>query len=399
MKLLLLNYEYPPLGGGAGRAMQSIAKHLVAMGHSVDIITSSTKFSFNYILDDGIKVYAVPSLRKGIHDCGLRGALTYLFFAYFKLLKLLRSNRYDFVHYFFSLPTAFLSILPGRHLKLPYIVSLRGSDVPNYDIHNKKLELLHRVYSPVTKLIWNRAKAVIAVTSSLKQTALLTSPNQLIEVIPNGIDTNIFLPVTGFRRNDDKFRLITVSRLIKRKGIQYILKALSEMKDNSISLTIIGEGNYENELRKMSKNLGLSNVVTFMGFCKRDVIQSYFWQSDAFILLSLAEAFGNVFAEAMASGLPIIGAKQGGILDLVGEENGILVDPENFSQIKCAILSMKNNKEMRIKMGKVNTEKIELKYKWEKVALAYNNIYEEILNGSYKQKRKIVLNCITKSGD
>ncbi len=171
------------------------------------------------------------------------------------------------------------------------------------------------------------------------------------------------------------------------------------MKDNSISLTIIGEGNYENELRKMSKNLDLSNVVTFMGFCKRNVIQSYFWQSDVFILLSLAEAFGNVFAEAMASGLPIIGARQGGILDLVGEDNGILVDPENFSQIKCAILTMKNNKEMRIKMGKVNTEKIELNYKWEKVALAYNNIYEKILNGSYEQKRKLVLNFIVKSGD
>ena len=81
MQLLLLNYEYPPLGGGAGRAMQSIAKELSKMGHGVDIITSNTQFSYNYILDDGVKVYKVPSLRKGIHDCGLRGAITYLFFA------------------------------------------------------------------------------------------------------------------------------------------------------------------------------------------------------------------------------------------------------------------------------------------------------------------------------
>jgi len=102
MKLLLLNYEYPPLGGGAGRAMQSIAKQLVEMGHDVDIITSHTKFSFNSILDGGIKVYAVPSLRKGIHDCGIRGAFTYLFFAYLILLKLLHHSKYDFVHFFLS---------------------------------------------------------------------------------------------------------------------------------------------------------------------------------------------------------------------------------------------------------------------------------------------------------
>jgi glycosyltransferase involved in cell wall biosynthesis len=132
VKLLLLNYEYPPLGGGAGRATQSIAEQLASMGQDVNIITSHISFSYKDIVEKGFKVYFVPSLRKGIHNCGLRGALTYVFFAYFKLLKLLRSNEYDIVHYFFSLPTAFLSILPGKHRKLPYIVSLRGSDVPNY---------------------------------------------------------------------------------------------------------------------------------------------------------------------------------------------------------------------------------------------------------------------------
>ena len=374
MKLLLLNYEYPPLGGGAGQATQSLAKQLVKLGHDVDIITSHTKFAFNYNLDGGAKVYSVPSLRKGIHDCGLRGAFTYIVFAYFEMLKLVRSKKYDIIHYFFSLPTAFLSILPGNHLKLPYIVSLRGSDVPNYDIYNRKLELLHKIYLPVTKLIWKRSMAVIAVTSSLKQTALRTNPRQLIDVIPNGLDINIFSQVTKYKRKDNNFRLITVSRLIKRKGIQHVLKALSEIKDSSICLTIIGEGNYENELKSISNKLGLIKVVTFLGFCARDIIPLYFWQSDAFILLSLAEAFGNVIAEAMACGLPIIGANIGGIPDLVGKENGILVDPENISQIKCAIKTLKNSKEMRINMGKVNAEKIAHKYNWEKIALAYKFI-------------------------
>jgi glycosyltransferase involved in cell wall biosynthesis len=125
----------------------------------------------------------------------------------------------------------------------------------------------------------------------------------------------------------------------------------------------------------MSRKLGLSNIVNFLGFCPRNNIPSYFSQSDAFILLSLAEAFGNVIAEAMACGLPIIGANQGGIPDLVGEENGILVEPENISQIKSAILLIKNNKDLRIKMGKANAEKIKQKYNWEKIATAYKDIY------------------------
>jgi len=385
MKLLLLNYEYPPLGGGAGRAMQSIAKQIAAMGHDVDILTSNITFGYNDTIDYGIRVFAVPSVRKGIHDCGFRGAFTFVFFAYFKILKLVRYKKYDIVHYYFSLPTAFLSLLPGKHRCVPYIISLRGSDVPNYDIFNKKLELLHLIFLPITKLIWKRAKAVIAVTTSLKQTALNTNPNQLIDVIPNGIDTNIFSPAVDYKGNDNKFRLITVSRLIERKGIQYVLNALSEINDESIHLTIIGEGNFEDELRDICEKHGLNNVVTFMGFRRRDTIPAYFSKSDVFILPSLAEAFGNVIGEAMACGLPIISTNEGGIPDLVGEENGILVEAGNVVQIKSAIMAMKTNEEMRIRMGKTNRVKIEQKYKWEKVALAYNRIYEESLNGRYRK--------------
>jgi glycosyltransferase involved in cell wall biosynthesis len=384
VKLLLLNYEYPPLGGGAGRATQSIAEQLASMGQDVNIITSHISFSYKDIVEKGFKVYFVPSLRKGIHNCGLRGALTYVFFAYFKLLKLLRSNEYDIVHYFFSLPTAFLSILPGKHRKLPYIVSLRGSDVPNYDIYNKRLELLHKIYLPITKRIWKEAKSVVAVTNSLKQTALRTNPRQLINVIPNGININIFSPVKRLNGSENIFRLITVSRLIKRKGIQDILKALAELNDKCISLTIIGEGNYENELKSICNKLGLNDTVKFIGFCPRNDIPSHFGQSDVFILLSLAEAFGNVIAEAMACGLPIIGANKGGIPDLVNEENGILVQPENIAQIKSAIITMKNNKEMRIIMGKVNAEKIASKYNWKHIAEAYKDIYTKNLNGHNK---------------
>ena len=365
--------------------MESIAKQLSSMGHDVNIITSHISFSYKNIVENGIKIYFVPSLRKGIHNCGLRGALTYLFFAYFKLLKLSKSNKYDIAHYFFSLPTAFLSILPGRHRKLPYIVSLRGSDVPNYDIYNSRLEFLHKIYLPVTKYIWKNAKSVVAVTNSLKQTALQTNPQQSISVIPNGIDIKIFSPNANIEAGDEKkFRLITVSRLIKRKGVQDVLKALSEIDDNHITLTIIGEGNYENELKNMSNKLGLNGRVKFMGFCPRNDIPSYFWQSDAFILLSLAEAFGNVVAEAMACGLPIIGAKQGGIPDLVSDENGILVQPEDIEQIKSAIITMRDNKEMRIKMGKINAEKIADKYNWKHIAEAYKEIYTKNANGYNK---------------
>jgi glycosyltransferase involved in cell wall biosynthesis len=384
MRVLLLNYEFPPLGGGAGRAMQSMAHQLAAMGHEIDIVTSHTKFTYKESVECGVKIFAVPSFRNGIHDCGIKGVFIYLFFAYFKILKLFRSNNYDIIHYFFSLPTAFISLLPGKHRKIPYVVSLRGSDVPNYDVYNKKLKILHSLTLPLTRVIWSRAKSVIAVTKSLEHIAAQTSPFQRIEVIPNGIDSTIFTRLSYPDKNDREFKLITVSRLIERKGIQHILKALAETGDKSIRLVIIGEGNYENELLKICKNLKLTDVVTFLGFRMRDTLPEYFSKSDVFILPSLAEAFGNVIAEAMACGLPIISTKEGGIVDLVEHENGILVEPGNISQIKAAIIKMKSDLEMRKCMSNANHLKMAENFNWEKITLSYIHLYERSINEYYK---------------
>jgi glycosyltransferase involved in cell wall biosynthesis len=355
-----------------------------AMGNEIEIVTSHTKFAYKESVECGVKIFAVPCFRNGIHDCGIKGVLSFLLFAYFKILKLFRSNNYDVIHYFFSLPTAFISLLPGKHRKIPYIVSLRGSDVPNYDIYNKKLKILHTLTLPLTKIIWSRAKAVTSVTESLKHIALQTSPSQNIEVIPNGIDTNIFTRLSLSNKNNKEFRLITVARLIERKGIQDVLKALADIRDKSISLSIIGEGSYKNELHKLCNNLKLTDAVTFLGYRMRDRLPEYFSQSDVFILTALAEAFGNVIAEAMACGLPVISTKVGGIIDLIENENGILVEPGNVGQIKAAIIKMKSDFEMRKCMSSANYFKITENFKWEKITSSYFNIYQRSINEYYK---------------
>jgi hypothetical protein len=103
------------------------------MGYTIHVLTSKLKEQLREEKMDGITVYRVPSFRKGIHDCGMCGAYTYIFFAFFKLTYLLKNNDYDIVHVFFSLPTGLLTLLPGKMHTIPYIVSLRGSDVPGYD--------------------------------------------------------------------------------------------------------------------------------------------------------------------------------------------------------------------------------------------------------------------------
>ncbi len=377
MNILMLNYEFPPIGGGAGKATSNLAAELARMGHQVDVLTSRIKGQPAKERMNGFTVYRVMSWRKGIHDCGFRGALTYVLLAIFKFLQLTRKNQYDVIHYFFGLPTGFLSLLPGPHNKVPYFISLRGSDVPGYDQYNKGLEKVHRLLVPLTRKIWRNAGQIIAVTNSLKKTAQLTAPLQKFHVIPNGVESKFLKVLPPVNKKNDELKLISVARLIERKGIDHLLYALADLRDPDISLLIVGTGNFETQLKKICRGLSLEEVVTFYGFCNPQVLPELYAQYDVFILPSQAEAFGNVFAEAMACGLPVIGTNIGGIPDLVGKENGILTRPGDINQIKHAIVTLQKSHKLRTQMQLENRKKIIAQYSWKSVTNQHITLYQE----------------------
>jgi len=377
MKILILNYEFPPLGGGAGKATFNLAKELAGLGHQVDVLTSGIRGQPAKEKMAEFTAYRVMSWRKGIHDCGFRGAATYVFFAALKLRQLTRQKRYDIIHYFFGLPTGFLSLLPGPQNKIPYVISLRGSDVPGYDKYNKNLQKVHRILAPITRKIWKNAGQMIAVTNSLKKTAQLTAPLQKFHVIPNGVESIFLKALSSTDHDKPHLKLISVARLIERKGIHHILYALAELRDPEISLLIVGSGSHEAELKRICNHLSLEKVVTFYGFCNPRMLPALYADSDIFILPSQAEAFGNVFAEAMACGLPIIGTDIGGIPDLVGKENGILTRPGNIEQIKRAILTLKNSQKQRAQMQLANRKRIIENYSWKSVANQHIALYQK----------------------
>jgi glycosyltransferase involved in cell wall biosynthesis len=151
--------------------------------------------------------------------------------------------------------------VPWAFRRTPYIVSLRGSDVPYYDIYNSKVHFFNLALKPVNKYIWKKAKRVIALSESLKTTALKSATNQPIGVIPNGVETELFKPNSNGRQSGKQLRLITVSRLIKRKGIDHILKALAELRDEKISLLIVGTGSYEDYLKELCSKLKSERIM------------------------------------------------------------------------------------------------------------------------------------------
>ena len=369
------------MGGGAGNATFNIARELVKLGHSVDVLTSRYRDQLGEEVIEGIKVYRVTSWRHGIHDCGLSGALSYVFFAFFKLRKLHHNNHYDLLHYFFSLPTGLLSLYSHGICGRPYILSLRGSDVPGYDTSSLKLNVLHRLLKPITRRIWRKAEKVVALSHVFRELALQTLPSQPIHVIYNGIDTEIF-KLGAARQEDLKngFRLLCVSRLIERKGMDYLFQAVAAIKDLKIQVGLVGTGSHEQKLKRKAKELGIEGRVHFYGYKPPHELARLYNQADIFVLPSLSESFGMVLLEAMSCGLPIIASQVGGIPEIVESgKNGILVSSGSAAEIEKAVRCLLDDPLLRSRLSQNNISKIRSQFTWDKIAVQYQSVYHEAL--------------------
>jgi glycosyltransferase involved in cell wall biosynthesis len=291
-------------------------------------------------------------------------------------------RKYDLEHYFFSMPTGLLTLVPTFETPTPYIVSLRGSDVPGYDPFNRKVERIHAMLKPITRRIWKRARKVIALSDALARTARRTAPEIDIQVIPNGIDTDQFSPPE--RRNpNSNTRLITVARLLERKGIHTILEACANPTVLPIELQIIGTGPYEGELRELVDNLGLGDRVKFLGYVPNEELPRYYRRSDIFVLPSATESFGLVFAEAMSCGLPIVASNVGGIPETVRDGiDGLLCAPNDPVALRENIMQLMSSAGAREDISHSQRQRILKHYPWEHIAARYAAVYRSALDES-----------------
>jgi glycosyltransferase involved in cell wall biosynthesis len=386
LRVLLLNYEYPPNGGGAGVATEMLARSLAARGARVDVVTAgAADLADATLLWDGVAdeegvltVHRVKCRRTSVHKAGMLDAASYLMAARPTIRRLLSLHEYDVAHFFFSLPTG--ALLPFLDLRdVPVVVSLRGSDVPGYDPHDRALVRAHALLRPLTRWIWRRADRVVAVCDSLGSLGRRTLPELRYSVVPNGVDLDRFRPAGRRAFRADRLRCLAVARLVERKGLRDLIRALALLERGRFELDIVGAGPDERTLRQLASELGVAAEVRFSGALGRSAVAARYRAADLFTLPSDAEAFGNVFAEALASGLPIVGTNVGGIPDLVQHGlNGLLVPPGDPAAIAGAIRTLADDPARRREIARRNRRRAEATLDWDQITTRYISVYRGV---------------------
>lgn len=378
MKVLHVVATYYPAFkyGGPINSTHQINKKLVEKGIEVTVFTtmdgqpSSTKANIpTYV--DGVKVYYYDYFfGKGY------GVSWNLFVSLLKKMKefdiVLVTSAFTFV----SFMTPLISLLKQK----PYLISSRGTLDP-LNIEAKSTFIKKMSLFLYERFFLNHASTIIVLMEDEKKWLReLDIHNERVSIIPNGIDC-YQEPLKKYIANEN-VKFLYLGRLNYKKNIDLIIKAYSALKKefNNIDLTIAGpDGGMEQSLKKLTKELNLTNDINFIGVVTGEAKQDILNKSDIFLLPSVSEGISMAQLEAMCSQCAVLVGNRGGIHEeLIRHEAGIVINP-NLDELYSAMHDLIRNRKLREKISKNGYQLVKEEYSWDSVIDDYIHLYQNII--------------------
>ncbi|MQC26796.1 MAG: glycosyltransferase family 1 protein [Chloroflexi bacterium] len=365
--MLILNSEFPPVGGGAGNASAHLARALAERGHQISVLTTRFGDLPNEETTDGLRIIRLPGLRRSAHRSNAVEQLIFMLVACVWGLAWVLKLKPDHVLAFFGAPSGVAAWVWNWFRKTPYIVSLRGGDVPGFRPYD--FGSLHRLLAPLLRKVWRRAHAVVANSEGLRMLATDFEPNLPVRVIPNGVQLAAFNVGT---RNWAPPRMLFVGRLVYQKGLDTLFEALAGLLDLPWTLTLVGDGPQRPWLEARANELSLTGRLEFKGWLERAELPDAFGAANLFVYPSRHEGMPNALLEAMASGLPAVASRIAGNEELALDgKTGLLVQGEDVPALRAALKRLLEDAALREQMGKAAQHRAAERYSWDEVAEAY----------------------------
>lgn len=372
MQVLTINYECPPQGGGAGVVMHDLLTALRCQPG----LRQTALCGWDYQLGNppnvsGIDLRFVPVERKSAHQTGVRAIGQFLWRAG-RVLRQMDLDSYDLIHFHFSVPTGLLSLVTRGK---PYVCSLHGIDVPGFV--TEEGVLFQRLTLPANRYILSGASSVFAPSGELAALVREYCPAARVQSIPHGVRAEAFAAKELYPTVGRKF--VTLARLVSWKRIDLLIRTVVELQRAipDVTLDIFGDGEQRTALEALIRSSGASGFVKLRGIASKESVQSSLSTFDAFVLPSVSEAFGLVFLEAMAAGLPVVGIDRGGPSEIITHgTNGILVKRDDSGELFAALHQLASVPQLVETMGRQARLAAVERFSWDAVARQYFAAYQ-----------------------
>jgi len=330
MKILVLCYEYPPVGGGGGRMAHNVASALVLRGHSVRVQTVRMPDLPAHEVRDGVEIFRTPGFRRRADFCTVPEMLGYLVTSFLPSLRHIREWKPDIVHAHFAVPTGALALACRLFTFVPYVLTAHLGDLPGGN--PDQTGGLFRVLNPFILPIWKNASGISASSSfaaGLASDAYDVHPR----IILNGISMDG--KVAAARQPSSPLELVAIGRFNPQKNFPWLMQALGGC-DFPWRLSLIGDGSQRAEIEAAMRKACIDGCVNLMGWVSEGSMREVLGRTDVLLMPSTSEGNPVAAIEALKHGVAILGSNIGGLSDLIEDEkNGFAVPvatPDIFRQ-------------------------------------------------------------------
>jgi len=401
VKVCVLTSSFPRFKGDpAGIFIYNLCLQLIKKGVDIEVIAPhhhGCKFFENW---DGIKIHRFPyfypfKYEKLCYGAGIlqnvrQSVPAMVQLPFFIIAEILYSlwrikrGKTDVIHAHWSLPQGLTGMLCRYIYGVPCVTTIHGSD-----IYGLRVPLINALN---TKVI----QCSDVCTANSKPTARAIreiSGRKDVEIVPMGINPSFFKLSSEVRDLRKRLEvggkaILFVGRLIDWKGTEYLIKALPKILETypGTKLLLVGSGPQKTRLINLSRSLGITNAVLFMGEVSQEELRKFYSLATVFVLPSIVndkgetEGLGVVLLEAMACGLTVIGSNVGGIPDIISDgETGLLAIPKDPDDLAQKIIRLLSGESLRKSLIKNGLNLVQNNFSWEVIADKFETLYRTIV--------------------
>lgn len=367
-------------GGGAEKVAETLLESLQSSAENIKLVLVlfDRETQKTLALEQNISVKYLNIHRSG----NIFYTITKFFKVIYRLTKIIKQESSCTILSFMDYANV-VSIISNWLSRKKNKVIICVHSFPTAQMHEYAANFWEKIIGLLIRKFYNKADSIIAVSKHVCNDLVenFKIDKSRIHIIHNPIDLNKINSLSNkdvFEKlfTEDVPIILSVGRLSKEKGFEYLLKAFSLLKERSNArLVILGEGKEEANLKKLSKELGIDKHVLFLGF--KDNPYKYMKRSTIFVFPSLYESFGIAMVEAMSCGVPVIATKSyEGIENIIEQERtGLLVNVGDEQAIAESMLRLLNDEKLRRSLSEEAKERV-ANFSIEKITNQYKAVLE-----------------------
>jgi len=379
MKILMLNYEYPPIGGGGGVISKNIAEGLAQLGHQVEVLTTWFKNTSEISTPhQNLKLIRLKAKRAHDFKSNPVEMLDWVVKTKKFCATYLVENKFDLCFANFVLPGGEVAVYLKQKFNLPFVVISHGHDIPW--VHGKRLW-------PLYLLGYTKIKAVLKYADKvfLQTPQMLDNLKQFdkkfvnkVAIVPNGFSNNCIVQ----KEKSKTFQVIFVGRVVKQKDPATLIHGFINFIESGGAgeLKILGDGPMKSQIEKILRHLGFDKNVVLFGKKSQQEVMNFLTKSSVFVCTSLNEGMSIAMLEAAASGIPIISTPVSGTSQLLNTDNSLIIDFKNPKQLTEALHKVYKAWQIEAEFPSNNSiQQIRENFNWQKISKLYENHLMEVV--------------------